>query len=55
MTNPPRASIWLDIPEDCQMRAEFTGEHDMQFTLSDHYQARQNRRNSLDSVPRRAS
>lgn len=38
MTNPPRASIWLDIPEDCQMRAEFTGEHDMQFTLGDHYQ-----------------
>lgn len=33
MNNPPRASLWLDVPDDCHMTAEFTGDGDIQVVL----------------------
>lgn len=30
MSNPPEAALWLNIPDDCWMRAEFeVGDHDL--------------------------
>lgn len=29
MPDPPQASVWLDVPEDCRMRGEFTGDRDI--------------------------
>lgn len=26
----PRSSIWLDIPDTCRIRGEFTGDYDIQ-------------------------
>jgi hypothetical protein len=33
MRNPPQASIWLDIPDDCRIQGEFNGDLDIQFTF----------------------
>jgi hypothetical protein len=33
MSNPPQVSLWLDIPEDCWMQGEFTGDRDIHFTF----------------------
>lgn len=27
--NPPEKTVWLDIPEDCRIRGEFTGDLDI--------------------------
>ncbi|GAB3432797.1 hypothetical protein [Actinophytocola sediminis] len=27
--NAPEKSVWLDIPDNCRMRGEFTGDHDI--------------------------
>lgn len=29
MNNPPQVSVWLDVPDDCRMQAEFTGDRDI--------------------------
>ncbi|MGQ0841879.1 hypothetical protein [Actinokineospora sp.] len=29
----PQVSVWLDVPETCRMRAEFTGDMDVQVML----------------------
>lgn len=31
--NPPEKSVWLDIPEDCRMSGEFTGDRDIHLTF----------------------
>lgn len=33
MSNPPQVSVWLDVPDGCRMRAEFTGDRDIQITF----------------------
>ena len=33
--NKPEAAVWLDIPEDCRMSAEFTGDHDLHIVFGD--------------------
>lgn len=30
MNNPPQVSVWLDVPDDCRMQGEFTGDRDIQ-------------------------
>jgi hypothetical protein len=35
MNNCPVASIWLDVPEDCRIACQFTGDGDVQFTLGE--------------------
>jgi hypothetical protein len=33
MTNRPEAAIWIDIPEDCHISGEFTGDRDIQIAF----------------------
>ena len=35
MRNPPEVQVWLDVPEDCRMSAQLTGDGDAQFTFGD--------------------
>ncbi len=35
MTESSLASVWLDIPRECRIRAEFTGGRDIQFTIGE--------------------
>lgn len=35
ITNRPKASTWLDIPDSCHMRGEFTGDLDIQVMFGD--------------------
>lgn len=42
MNNPPEASIWLDIPEDCRIQGEFTGDRDIHITFGKFGQSQQN-------------
>lgn len=35
MTGQPHASLWLDIPDDCRIQGEFTGDRDIQITLGE--------------------
>ncbi|MFC4856859.1 hypothetical protein [Actinophytocola glycyrrhizae] len=34
-TSRPGAAVWLDIPEDCRMSGEFTGDHDLHIVFGD--------------------
>ncbi|MPZ84199.1 MAG: hypothetical protein GEV28_28880 [Actinophytocola sp.] len=34
-SNPPEKSVWLDIPEDCRMHGEFTGDGDVHVVFGD--------------------
>lgn len=34
-TNRPEASVWLDIPDDCRMTGEFTGDYDLHIVFGD--------------------
>jgi hypothetical protein len=36
MSHQPHASIWLDVPEDCRMQAEFTGDRDIHLTFGEY-------------------
>jgi hypothetical protein len=33
--NVPGKWVWLDIPDTCRMRGEFTGDHDIQISFGD--------------------
>lgn len=33
----PQTSVWLDIPDTCRMRGEFTGDFDIQVMFGDPY------------------
>jgi hypothetical protein len=35
MNNPPHVSVWLDVPDDCRIQGEFTGDRDMQMTFGE--------------------
>lgn len=41
MTTPPQASIWLDIPDDCHIQGEFTGDRDITITFGTFGQGQQ--------------
>lgn len=34
-TNKPEAAVWLDIPADCRMTGEFTGDFDLHVVFGD--------------------
>ena len=35
MNSPPQVSVWLDVPEDCRMQGEFTGDRDIQIRFGE--------------------
>jgi hypothetical protein len=35
IANHPKASAWIDIPNSCRMRGEFTSDHDIQVMFGD--------------------
>jgi hypothetical protein len=35
MTNRPETAVWLDIPEDCRMSGELTGDYDLHIVFGD--------------------
>jgi hypothetical protein len=35
ITDRPKASAWIDIPDSCPMRGEFTGDDDIQVMFGD--------------------
>lgn len=42
MKNPPHASVWIDVPEDCHIQGEFTGDLDIQITFGEFGGGQQN-------------
>lgn len=35
MNNPPQVSVWLDVPGDCRIQGEFTGDRDIHITFGE--------------------
>jgi hypothetical protein len=42
MSNPPEVSLWLDVPENCQIQGEFTGDRDILVTFGEFGNGQQN-------------
>jgi hypothetical protein len=42
MSNPPQVSVWLDVPDDCRMQGEFTGDRDIHIIFGQFGSGQQN-------------